>query len=221
MPVTGIKSEWESGSLIFTESSSGGAPLFQIGKFVSAAVGSGMIVNSSKTKAHAVYADDNSVALTAGAYKAALARLLILGTCAAGDISAFGHQGQLKVKGDMSLATGHLAGAYGYLELASGGNVNVAAGVKAMADLPSGATVTGILSALLIASNDLGGTKTGKCSMVHIPNPVSGTWDYFLDFGSAPGAIAADTSATPANATHKIKCRIGATDFYLIGFADF
>jgi hypothetical protein len=47
------------------------------------------------------------------------------------------------------------------------------------------------------------------------------TADYFLDFDQAYVPIYADTSGVPANATHKIKCRVGSTDFYLIGVADF
>lgn len=44
---------------------------------------------------------------------------------------------------------------------------------------------------------------------------------YFLQFASADGFLAADTSNLPAAATYKIKCRVGSTDFYLIGVADF
>lgn len=46
--------------------------------------------------------------------------------------------------------------------------------------------------------------------------------DYLLDFqGNPQGPIKADTSSVPSNATYKIKCRYGSTDFYLIGVADF
>ena len=45
--------------------------------------------------------------------------------------------------------------------------------------------------------------------------------DYFLEFQSTADFIAADTSNLPAAATYKLKCKAGATEFYLIGVADF
>lgn len=50
---------------------------------------------------------------------------------------------------------------------------------------------------------------------------TAGTATYLLNFSAAAGPIAADTSNLPAAATHKIKCKVGTTDFYLIGVADF
>jgi hypothetical protein len=100
--------------------------------------------------------------------------------------------------------------------------MSVATALWARVDIPTDFAVgaDAIVSGLAITGN-LGGTHTGACSMINIPNPSAGTWDYFLDFGSAPGAIVADTSNIPAAATHKIKCRIDSTEFYLIGVADF
>jgi hypothetical protein len=132
--------------------------------------------------------------------------------------------GQIKVGAvDISANTSYVAGVRGYVEIAAGGTVYNATAIRACAELPATAVIatSGILSGVMIDAVTLGGTHTGKASMVHIPNPGAGTWDYFLDFGSAPGAIVADASNIPATATYKIKCRIGSTDFYLVGVADF
>lgn len=224
MSVAGLQSDWVSGSLIFTERTSGGAPLLQIGKFVSAAVGSGMVLNSTKTKAFAVYTDDGGTALSGTDIRVGLGRLLITKAITDTDLTLSGWVGQIKVGAvDISANTSYIAGVRGYIEIVAAGTVYNAAGLRGCVELPSTAVIAtgGILSGVMIDAVTLAGTHTGKASMVHIPNPGAGTWDYFLDFGSAPGAIAADTSATPANATYKIKCRIGSTDFYLAGFADF
>ena len=44
---------------------------------------------------------------------------------------------------------------------------------------------------------------------------------YLLKFNAAAGVIVTDTNTPGAAATHKIKCQVGGTDFYLAGYADF
>lgn len=44
---------------------------------------------------------------------------------------------------------------------------------------------------------------------------------YLFKFNAASSVIVSDTSSLPGNATHKIKCQVGSTTFYLIGVADF
>lgn len=223
--LTGLKGTiGSSGELAFVEATDGGAPFFSIGNFVSAAVGSGMILNSTKTKAFAVYADDGGVALSGTDIRVGVARMLITKAIADTDLTLSGFVGQVKVGAvDISPNTSYIAGLRGYIEVVAAGTIYNAAGLRGCVDLPSTAVIAtgGILSGLMIDAVTLAGTHTGKASMVHIPNPGAGSWDYFLDFGSAPGAIAADTSNIPSAATYKIKCRIGSTDFYLIGVADF
>lgn len=213
-----------SGILTFTEATSAAAPFVQVGKFVSAATGSGMVLNSTKTKAFAVYADDGGTALSGTDIRTSISRMLITKAITDSDLTLSGHVGQIKVGAvDISANTSYVSGLRGYLEVTAAGTVHTATGVRAGVDLPSTAVIAtgGVLSGLLIDAITLAGTHTGVAAMVNVPNPGAGTWDYFLNFGSAPGAIVADTSATPANATYKIKCRIGSTDFYLAGFADF
>ncbi|MBI4720821.1 MAG: hypothetical protein HY770_06300 [Chitinivibrionia bacterium] len=215
------RSKWAYGLYVPARAAECG---FLIGDFASATAGSGIVLNSTITAAARIYADDGGVALSGGDIRAGVARLLITQPIVDTDLTISGWVGQIKVGAvDISANTSYVAGARGYVEIAAGGTVYNAAGLRATVELPATAVINtnGILSGLMIDAISLGGTHTGKASMVHIPNPLAGTWDYFLDFGSAPGAIAADTSATPGNATHKITCRIGSTDFYLIGFADF
>lgn len=168
----------------------------------------GKTLSSSITKAFDVCADDGGTALTAGAYRAVRNRLLLTAAVSAGDISAYGHQGQLKITADESAATGILGGEWGYVELASGGNVNVAGGIVAHVDCPSGATITGVLAGLIIKTNDLGGTHTGKASMVYMPNEGAGSWDYCLDFATGVAVAAANTHTIDSHAlAFIVKCR--------------
>lgn len=195
-----------------------------IGTFASAAAGSGIALSSSKTAAARIYADDGGVALTGTDIRAGICRLLITKALADRDLTLSGFVGQIKVGAvDISANTSYVAGLRGYLEVTALGTIANATAVRACVDLPSTAVIGsgGVLSGLMIDAVTLAGTHTGSAAMINVPNPGAGTWDYFLNFGSAPGAIVADTGSTPSNATYKIKCRIGSTDFYLAGFADF
>ena len=180
-----LKCKWFSGNLVYYNRSAIGG--LQIGEFASALAGSGLALSTSRTAAFRAYADDAGVALTAGAYRAAVARTLLTIACAAGDISVYGNQSQLKVVADYSLATGILGGEWGYLELASGGKVNVAGALVAHIDVPSGAYVISHAAGLLIKSDDLRGTHTGNICGVYVPNPGAGTFDAFADLGAATG----------------------------------
>jgi hypothetical protein len=44
---------------------------------------------------------------------------------------------------------------------------------------------------------------------------------YLLKFDAASSVIVVDTGTPGAAATHKIKCLVGGTTFYLAGYADF
>jgi hypothetical protein len=203
---------------------------FAVGAFSSATAGSGIALSASKTAATRFYADDGGAKLAAGEKRVGISRFLYtLEDTDGTDQTMSGFVGQVKVANNLTIG-GNLAGLCGYLEVATtktliGGRraqMSIASALWARVDLPSGAVVgtNGIVSGVAISAN-LGGTHTGACSMINVTTPSAGTWDYFLDFGADPGAIVADTSGVPGNATHKIKCRIDSTDFYLIGVADF
>jgi hypothetical protein len=190
-----------------------------IGTWSSATAGFGKAVTANRTKILDVCADDNGSVLSATAYRATRSRMLIT-AAKSGDYSGFGLQGHYKnTAADTS--TGNKAGLWGYYEAGSAATVAAnSAGVYAMIDVPSGGTIGGNVGALQCCSNDLGGTHTGKAACIHCPNPVSGTWDYALIFGSATGATAANTHSIDSHAlAFVIKIMVGSTDAYIPAFA--
>ncbi len=202
------------GGLAFGPNSSG---VFSIGEFSSTGDNSFAIDASTRTKALDVCVDDGGVALTAGSMRGIRGRFLVR-TAIAGspDLSVFGIQGHLKV-GAVSVTNGaRFAGLWGYFESVSGSTLGGNyAGVYAMADLPTGATLSsgGVLSGLQIGSNDLGGTSTGDMSCIHVPNPVTGTWDYLFQFGTASGVTSASDVACTANM--RIAVKVGDSVHYI------
>jgi len=208
MSVDGIKSEWSSGSLIFTEQVSAAAPLIQVGKFVSATTGAGMVLNNTKTQAFGMYADDGGVALSTSAVKVSWSRLLITtATNTAG--SAFGHEAQVKILGVNYNQGGNAAGLWGYLETITGATVTgtaglIRAGVMASCDVPSGATIAASSFVSCIGcGGDLGGTHTGDAVVMHVVNPSAGTFDAFAKFDTATGACTAQSGGS-LTITYKI-----------------
>lgn len=174
-------------------------------------------LSASLTKAFDVCADDGGTALTAASVRSTRSRMLIR-TAVSGspDLSVFGLQGQLKVGAVAFTTTGHVAGLWGYFESISGASLTGDfAGVYAMADLPTGATLASgaVLAGLTISSNDLGGTSTGDMACIYMPNPVAGTWDYMLQTGDTPGFTSASDVAVTANL--RIAVKIGGTVHYI------
>lgn len=201
--------------LAFGPNSSG---VFSIGEFSSTGDNFFAIDASTRTKAFDVCVDDGGVALAAGSMRGIRGRFLVR-TAIAGspDLSVFGIQGHLKVGAVSVTNSARFAGLWGYFESISGSTLGGNyCGVYAMADLPSGATLSSgaILSGVQICSNSLAGTSTGDMSAIHVPNPVAGTWDFFLQIGSATG-ITDDTARTGTTSTHNLKVKLGATTFYI------
>jgi hypothetical protein len=189
-----------------------------VGAFSSTTIGYGLGLSSSRTCLQNIYADDGGSALTVGSAYRAGRRRTLLGAVNTGDVSIFGGQDHLKVASDNSGVTGHLAGHWGYMECSAAGKVNIAAGVKGMADLPSGAVITsgGVLSAFMAVSNDLGGTHTGKAVPIHVPNPVAGSWDAFAEVAASTGCIdAATTKSTPSGVDNWLLVNVGGTAHYI------
>lgn len=76
-------------------------------------------------------------------------------------------------------------------------------------------TTAGNLDTFILCSNQASGVTTAGIYF-------QGTKPtYFLQFAAADGFLETDTDELPGNATHKLKCRVGTTDFYLIGVTDF
>jgi hypothetical protein len=191
---------------------------FHIGEFSSAAVGKGLQLTSTRTKVLDVCGDDGGVVLTAGTSYRPLRARMLLKAVHTGDVSIFGAQGQLKVAEDQSGVTGHIAGLWGYLECSAAAHINAGCGVRGMADLPSGAVIAsgGVLSAFMAASNDLGGTHTGKAVAIHVTSPVAGTWDAFAEIAASSGCLqTASTKTTPTGVDAWLTINVGGTAHYV------
>jgi hypothetical protein len=195
-----------------------------VGAFSSATAGSGIAINSAKTKAFDILADDGGVALTAGSYQAARFRMLVATTIASGNISIAGALGHLKVVANVA-SSAPISGIRGYIEC-SGAAISSASAVRGMIDIPSGCTISSgaIASAFMADSLDLGGTHTGSAAVIHVANPGAGTWDFFAAFGTATGCTLATFTGNSAFVPNskgtftqcgQVKILINATTYYI------
>jgi hypothetical protein len=188
-----------------------------IGTFNSTTAGYGKALSSAKTKSLDVCCDDAGKALTAGtAYRAIRGRTLLT-YAQSGDTSIFGIQGHLKNTA-VDTSTGNKAGLWGYYESISGATIAAnSCGVYGMIDLPVGATAGGVVAGVMSCSNDLRGTNSGSnLAAFHVPNPVAGTWDYGIVFGTATGATTANTAKLGTDTCIAVlNVRVGATPGYI------
>ena len=176
-----------------------------LGTLSSASDTSGIAVSASASKAFAVHADSGGSALTAGNIRAALARMLI-GTAisSGGDISSYGLEGLLKSIVSVNVG-GNQAGLLGHFESAGTltltGSINVVkAGVASFLDLAANATVAAntVVSAFGVNPANFGTVMTGRSAIIHVTNPMAGTWGSFLDMSTATG-LTQDTAAGATN----------------------
>ena len=204
---------------------------FLIGDFSSATAGSGVALNATYTAAARIYADDAGAALAAGEKRVAITRFLYAtADTAATDQSMSAQVGQVKVAANLTIG-GNLAGLCGYLEVAAGSTLiggryaqaSIAAGVWGRVDVPSTAVAgTAAYVSAFAASGNLGGTHTGKLSVIHIPNPGAGVWDLFASFGATTGCTVAN-ALVPATAPDgstvgadlAIKIDLNGTAYYI------
>jgi hypothetical protein len=202
-----------------------------IGDFASAAAGSGVVLNATYTAAARIYADDGGAKLAAGEKRASISRFLYAtADTDATDQTMSGHVGQVKVGNDLTI-NGNLAGLCGYLEVAAaktliGGRyaqASVAAGVWGRVDVPAtGVIGTAAYVSAFAASGNLGGTHTGKASVLHVPNPGAGVWDFFASFGATTGCTVANAlvpaaapDADTMGADLAIKIDLNGTAYYI------
>lgn len=181
-----------------------------IGTFSSATAGSGIVLSAAVTAAARIYADDGGAKLAAGEKRVAITRFLYAtADTDATDQTMSAHVGQVKVAANLTIG-GNLAGLCGYLEVAAGSTLiggraaqaSVASAVWGRVDIPAtGVIGTDAFVSAFAAGGNLGGTHTGKATVMHVPNPSAGGWDFFAVFGSAPGdMIAANTHTIDSHA---------------------
>lgn len=106
--------------------------------------------------------------------------------------------------------------------IASSGCSGTVDGIYSALVAESTATVTGTWAAMHLESQFVNGATPTNAAFIRLSdNSATYCMPYFLNFDAAATCIVADTSNVPAAATHKIKCKVAGTDFYLIGVADF
>lgn len=187
-----------------------------MGAFGSTTSKMGNTISSERTAVKNIYGDDGAAALTAGAYRTVLGRLLLNNAITTGDISIFGVEGHVKVNANITTGA-HQGGVIGKTEVVAGKTVTSrACGVMGYVELPSTAVIGAgaVLSAFRAWAQDLGGTHTGDAAVMDIPNPAAGTWDLFLNLGSATGCIA-DTGAGGGTSKY-LKCKINGTAYSIL-----
>jgi hypothetical protein len=167
-----------------------------IGALSSANDTSGITVSASVSKVIGIHADTGGIALGAGFTRAALARFFIGTAITSGaDISAAGFEGLLKFGASANMG-GNCGGIMGHLEstgtLTLTGSINtVKAGVASFLDLATNATVAAstVVSAFGVNPANFGTVMTGRSAIIHVTNPMAGTWSAFLDLSSATGCV--------------------------------
>ena len=213
---------------------SGTSTVLSVGTFASTTVGEGKgtTLSSTRTSALRTYTDDGGVVVGATNLRAAAFRLLntkdtLLECTQSGSCS------QIKIyraSGAVDLGVNaRYSGAWGYVEMAvsaaSSATItgSVVAGVRATVEIDKAFTVaTGaVVAGLQIEGKFTGAmTATGRCSAINIEAQSTGAFDTVLSFNSATlCGVEANTDATAANRTYRIKCNVAGTPFYLNGYA--
>jgi hypothetical protein len=161
----------------------------------SAADGYGLALSAANTAALKIYADTGSAALAGSTNTRAAQFRYLIGTSptAGGDISTYGAECQLKTIVDANVV-GNQGGVCGHYEtqgaLTLTGSINsVKAGVASFLDLGAGAIVATntVVSAFGVNPANFGTTMNGRSAIIHVTNPMAGTWTSFLSLSSATG----------------------------------
>lgn len=229
MPVTGLRSKWVRGFLVFYADADAGRMRigetddFTYGGDISNDdSGDGILVESADGFKHFaldVYADDGGTALTAGWVSTGFFNFknyaAVTGSI---NLSTFGLTGQLHIGASMNTIAQH-CGIFGIMETVSGvtlANANFFGGFFA-ATIPSGATLaSGAYGGAIIVSGSHGGTISGNLVGIHFMNPSGAQFDYAFSFGqnSAFAGVVA-VGAVGGSQTHKLKVLAGGTDYFI------
>ena len=181
---------------------------------------SGLPLSPSRTWFERGNVDDGGVILagTGNAYLYGTRRMLLT-AAQTGNNSFMGGCDRLSINADESAVTGPMSGHWGMLEVKAGGTVAGAVGVGAVrGDINNSGVLAsgGVISCFLAACEKIAGTHTGSATVLHVPNPASGTFDFFAVFGAAPGGITAEgTALSGLTSTYKllVKCPDGTTGY--------
>lgn len=172
---------------------------------------SGVALTASKNAAIKICADTGGVALTAGNIRAGLARFLLGTAISTGaDISTYGLEGLLKSIASVNVG-GNQGGILGHYESAGAisltGSINtVKAGVASFLDLGTDATIVAgsVVSAFGVNPANFGTTMNGRSAIIHVTNPMAGTWGSFLDLSTATGCTQDSAAGATGNKFLKV-----------------
>jgi hypothetical protein len=189
------------------------------GLFHATTAGYGMKVNASRTWIERGNADDGGKVLATGQAYLFGSRRFLLTYAHTGNLSVYGGCDRCSVVADESAVTGFLGGHWGYLQLLSGGKVNVGGGVVGQIDVPTGADISNYASCFLANVNHLV-AHTGKAVATHVTNPsASGLLDASMAFGTdgndGTGCIdAGSTKSAPGTVDKWEKKYVAGTLYY-------
>ena len=189
--------EWnrKGADIVYYDGSMPGKGQIIKGVFNATIAGYALSLNTSRTWIERGNADDGGAILSgSGAAYLFGSRRLLLTAAQTGNNSFYGGSDRLSVNANVSAVTAHIAGHWGFLEIKSGANVNRAGAVRGQVDL-NGATITGVVSAFMAATNTLAGTHTGPAVIVDVTRPVTGTWDALLNVDSLSGTVTTCSTA--------------------------
>ena len=154
------------------------------------------ISGSTSTRAAAVYADDAGAALPAGSYAGFESRLLTT-IAAAANTSITGALGHFRNVAATQVAQDNTSGVWAYNENSGTGTVgsstsSLYTGLRAQIDVPSGVTIASgkYVSAIGVGYCDLGGTHTGKATVLQTTPCAAGAFDYFGVFYETGSCVA-------------------------------
>lgn len=181
---------------------------------------SGLPLSPARTWFERGNVDDGGAVLagTGAAYLYGTRRMLMT-AAQTGNNSFMGGCDRLSINADESAVTGVMSGHWGMLEVKAGGTVAGAAGVGAVrGDINNSGVLAsgGVISCFLASCEKIAGTHTGSATVLHVPNPASGTFDFFAVFGAAPGGITAESTALSgltSNYKLIVKCPDGNTGY--------
>ena len=174
---------------------------FVVGKKNSSSAGYGFplgikIAGSTSTRSSAIYSDDAGAALPAGSYAGFESRLLTT-IAAAANTSFTGALGHYRNVAATQVAQDNASGVWAYNENSGTGSVGSSTstlytGLRAQIDVPSGMTIASgkYVSAIGVGYCDLGGTHTGKATILQTTPCAAGVFDYFAVFYEAGSCVA-------------------------------
>jgi hypothetical protein len=198
------------------------------GAFNATTGGYGLQVSGDRQWIERGNADDGgSLIATNGAYLFGSRRLLLTAAHTGSSLSFFGGCDRLSINADLSGSSAEMAGHWGFLEVKAGAKCGTQASCyRADISLPSTAVIPsgGVASCFMAAAESLAGTHTGSATVLHVPNPQAGVFDYLAILGATTGCHLASYTGNSAFVPNnkgtftqcgQLKIKIDSTDYFI------